>query len=146
MEPFSFPLNFYVFFGASTGLILVMGLIAALVRFRQHQSEAHAAKLGLDRIRRMSGEEFEHYLAWLFGQMGYQVEMTQERGDFGANLRWGRLLRLSGQVLREHLPAYLARPSDGQEEGHPPLGTGRPRKGNRTSRRQHGTRVQRRTS
>lgn len=87
MEPFSFPPSFYVFFGVSMGLILVVGLIAALVvRFRQHQSEAREARLGLDRIRKMSGEEFEGFLAGLFRQMGYKVEQTASQGDFGADL------------------------------------------------------------
>lgn len=87
MEPFSFPPSFYVFFGLSIGLILVVGLIAAfLVRFRQHQSETRAAMLGLDRIQKMSGEEFEDFLAKLFQRMGYRVEQTRKQGDFGADL------------------------------------------------------------
>lgn len=87
MEPFSFPPSFYAFFGISVGLLLMVGLIAALlVLLQKRRSGADEAQAKLDRVRNMSGEEFERYLAWLFHQMGYQVQMTPRQGDFGADL------------------------------------------------------------
>lgn len=37
-------------------------------------------------IDRMSGPQFEHYLAAYFAQRGYTIEITPATGDFGADL------------------------------------------------------------
>lgn len=34
----------------------------------------------------MSGEEFEHYLGFLFTKLGYKTKVTQLSGDYGADL------------------------------------------------------------
>ena len=40
----------------------------------------------IDRVDRMTGEEFEEFLACCFRNLGYTVEMTPKTGDFGADL------------------------------------------------------------
>jgi HJR/Mrr/RecB family endonuclease/uncharacterized protein (DUF697 family) len=40
----------------------------------------------IDRVDRMTGEEFEEFLACCFRNVGYAVEMTPKTGDFGADL------------------------------------------------------------
>jgi HJR/Mrr/RecB family endonuclease/uncharacterized protein (DUF697 family) len=40
----------------------------------------------IDRVDRMTGEEFEEFLACCFRNLGYAVEMTPKTGDFGADL------------------------------------------------------------
>jgi HJR/Mrr/RecB family endonuclease len=37
-------------------------------------------------LNQLSGAEFENYLAGLFRQLGYQVELTPTTGDYGADL------------------------------------------------------------
>ena len=37
-------------------------------------------------IDKMSGREFEEFLAKVFKLLGYEVLLTQEKGDFGADL------------------------------------------------------------
>ncbi len=41
---------------------------------------------GMDRINRMSGKTFEEYLEVLFEKLGFTVERTRYRGDYGADL------------------------------------------------------------
>ena len=43
-------------------------------------------KSGIADIDKMSGEQFEHYLACLFKSQGYTVKVTRSVGDFGADL------------------------------------------------------------
>ncbi len=57
----------------------LLGLPAAVRRARQHRA-------GIDHVDTMSGEEFEHRLAALFGDLGEEVRHTGRRGDFGADL------------------------------------------------------------
>lgn len=40
----------------------------------------------IDQVDRMTGEEFEEFLACCFHNLGYAVEMTPKTGDFGADL------------------------------------------------------------
>lgn len=41
---------------------------------------------GINRIDKMTGVEFERYLAELFRQLGYSVSQTRITGDYGADL------------------------------------------------------------
>ena len=41
---------------------------------------------GIREIDAMGGEVFEQYLATLFSRLGYRVELTRFRGDFGGDL------------------------------------------------------------
>jgi restriction system protein len=58
---------------------------------RQIQNEherwqRHYGSLHIDELKKLSGREFEGYLAELFKSQGYQVEMTPSTGDYGADL------------------------------------------------------------
>jgi restriction system protein len=44
------------------------------------------ARSGIQEIDEMSGFTFEEYLRTLFQRLGYQVELTRKRGDYGADL------------------------------------------------------------
>lgn len=64
-------------------------LIAAILAFQFGRMLARRQRLirsGIAEIDRMSGGQFESYLAYLFRQLGYAVEQTGKRGDFGADL------------------------------------------------------------
>lgn len=50
-------------------------------RWQQHYGSLH-----VDELKKLSGTEFEGYLAKLFKSQGYQVEMTPLTGDYGADL------------------------------------------------------------
>lgn len=62
-----------------TSSLGVLGLPAAVRRERRH-------RIGIGDVDTMSGEEFEHRLAELFGELGEVVRHTGRRGDFGADL------------------------------------------------------------
>jgi restriction system protein len=48
-----------------------------------NNSYAHAKTADLDKL---SGVEFEHFLAGLFREHGYEVQLTSTSGDYGADL------------------------------------------------------------
>jgi restriction system protein len=57
---------------------------------QQHQErlgwEHQYGRLQVDELKKFTGIEFEEYLAGLFKNHGYRVEMTALTGDFGADL------------------------------------------------------------
>jgi restriction system protein len=61
------------------GLVLLQ-LLVAFYRYRR------LARSGIADIDRMSGGQFEQYLAVLFRTLGYHVERTGKAGDYGADL------------------------------------------------------------
>ena len=59
------------------------------LRHKQNEHERwqrHYGSLHIDELKKLSGIEFEDYLAELFKSQGYQVEMTPLTGDYGADL------------------------------------------------------------
>lgn len=59
------------------------------VRHKQNEHERwqrHYGSMHIDELKKLSGTEFEDYLAELFKSHGYQVEMTPSTGDYGADL------------------------------------------------------------
>lgn len=50
-------------------------------RWQQHYGSVH-----VNELVKLSGTEFEHYLAGLFKSHGYHVETTPKTGDYGADL------------------------------------------------------------
>ena len=48
--------------------------------------QRHYGSLHVDELKKLSGTEFEDYLAEVFKSQGYQVEMTPSTGDYGADL------------------------------------------------------------
>lgn len=62
------------------GVIGLAKLLIQLYRLRR------LAKSGIEEIDVMDGRTFELFLATLFGRLGYRVENTRYRGDYGADL------------------------------------------------------------
>jgi HJR/Mrr/RecB family endonuclease len=59
------------------------------LRHKQNEHERwqrHYGSLHVDELKKLSGTEFEDYLAVLFKSHGYQVETTPLTGDYGADL------------------------------------------------------------
>ena len=59
------------------------------LRHKQNEHERwqhHYGSLHVDELKKLSGTEFEHYLAKLFKSQDYLVEMTPLTGDYGADL------------------------------------------------------------
>ena len=59
------------------------------LRHKQNEHEhwqQHYGSLHVDELKKLSGTEFEDYLAQLFKSQGYQVEMTPSTSDYGADL------------------------------------------------------------
>ena len=54
----------------------------AIVQYKKRR----LARAGIYEIDRMDGVVFERYLVSLFERMGYNVELTPPRGDYGADL------------------------------------------------------------
>ncbi len=48
--------------------------------------QLHYGSLHIDELKKLSGTEFEDYLAELFKSHGYQVQTTPSTGDYGADL------------------------------------------------------------
>jgi len=48
--------------------------------------QLHYGSLHVDELKKLSGIEFEYYLATLFKYHSYHVEMTPSTGDYGADL------------------------------------------------------------
>lgn len=61
------------------GLLLARGIQWVIV-------ERRLARSGIDEIDRMDGITFERRLVHLFTSLGYRVERTRARGDYGADL------------------------------------------------------------
>lgn len=64
-------------------LIILVALAKAVWRLYQLR---RLSKSGIAEIDRMDGHVFEEYLSTLFKRLGYQVELTRRRGDYGADL------------------------------------------------------------
>src|SRR5437868_7024612 len=67
-------------------LWLAVGLILAGRLGRFLWRERRLRHSGIHEIKEMSGEQFERRLVLLFRDLGYHVEHTGKRGDFGADL------------------------------------------------------------
>jgi restriction system protein len=62
-------------------------LLVALGRLAWRAHELHRlSKSRINEIDRMDGHRFEEYLSTLFRRLGYHVELTRRRGDYGADL------------------------------------------------------------
>jgi restriction system protein len=77
------------FLGAAIALWplwLVIGVIAlGKLLFRIHQVR-RLSKSGIADVDRMDGRTFETFLGTLFKRLGYAVDTTKHRGDYGADL------------------------------------------------------------
>jgi HJR/Mrr/RecB family endonuclease len=60
---------------------------ALLHKQNEHERwQRHYGSLHIDELKKLSGIEFEDYLAELFKSHGYQVQTTPSTGDYGADL------------------------------------------------------------
>ena len=66
------------------GLLMIYVFYFTLTESKRQRKRLLRA--GMDEIDIMSGEQFEKYLATLFKHLGYQVVMTKQSGDYGADL------------------------------------------------------------
>ncbi len=67
----------------------IWGLLAIIGTARLYVSFYHIYKLnkaGLPQIDKMSGTDFEDFLAQLFKKLGYKVELVGGMADYGADL------------------------------------------------------------
>jgi HJR/Mrr/RecB family endonuclease len=72
---------------------------------KQSKQEAWHRQYGKQKaaeLSQLSGAEFEEFLAGLFRQHGYQVELTPTTGDYGADL----LLTKAGQCIAVQAKCY----------------------------------------
>lgn len=69
---------------AGIGLVLIIVLYA--VTYRHRRDKRRVKNTTLSKIDRMTGEEFEDYLASLFRLQGWKVNEVGGSGDYGADL------------------------------------------------------------
>jgi len=67
-------------------LFICIGVLFAIMLARKMAAEERLKKSGIADIDKMDGIQFEQYLGHLFKARGYQVQVTQASGDFGADL------------------------------------------------------------
>lgn len=65
--------------------LLLIAIALAKLAWRGYQRH-RLSKSGIREIDRMDGGTFEVFLSTLFRRLGYHVEVTQLRGDYGADL------------------------------------------------------------
>jgi restriction system protein len=65
---------------------VLIGLIAAARFAYQLYRLRRLSRSGIAEIDQMDGATFEHFLGTLFRRLGYRVELTNHRGDYGADL------------------------------------------------------------
>jgi restriction system protein len=67
-------------------LVLIVGALLVARGIRWVVAERRLARSGINEIDVMGGVDFERRLAHLFSELGYRVERTRARGDYGADL------------------------------------------------------------
>lgn len=67
-------------------LILIVGALFAMRGIVWVVNERRLARSGISDIDAMDGINFERRLVHLFSSLGYRVEQTRARGDYGADL------------------------------------------------------------
>jgi restriction system protein len=76
--PMVWPL--WIVLGVLLGGSLIIGIVKRVLRHRR------LSLSGIDDIDEFGGETFEQKLQILFGKLGYNVERTRFRGDYGGDL------------------------------------------------------------
>ncbi|RED58516.1 restriction endonuclease [Cohnella lupini] len=85
----SLSITYYISKSATAAVIVGLCALGTLIAVNliQHQKRENRLKQsGIAEIDKMDGIIFERYLQQLFKAQGYQVEVTQAIGDFGADL------------------------------------------------------------
>jgi restriction system protein len=84
-------------------------IVLALGSWTRRSRQGLARRRGLAAADRMSGEEFEDWLAILFRAAGWRVRHTRVTGDFGADLVLGRgSMETVVQAKRQGRPVGVA--------------------------------------
>jgi restriction system protein len=93
----------FLFLPVSVLLFLVIGFINLFrISFWKNREKNKNLKLQIEAVDRMSGEEFEVYLADLFSDYGYKVYLTGASGDQGCDL----ILRRGGELVAVQAKRY----------------------------------------
>jgi len=90
--------TYYLTKSLNVSAIVVFALFMIALIIVKIQELNHIKRLkksGIADIDKMSGEQFEHYLGWLFKSLGYTVKVTRSVGDFGADL----VLKRQGKTI-----------------------------------------------
>lgn len=72
--------------GTIRTVILIFLLLIILKIWWKTRGFARLRKADIKKIDNMTGEEFEHYLGYLFKKRGFKVTITKASGDYGADL------------------------------------------------------------
>jgi restriction system protein len=82
-------------------LWILIGLLAVgKLAYRIYETR-RIARSGIREVDVMDGQTFERYLATLFQRLGYEVERTGRRGDYGADLVvWRDGVKIAVQAKR----------------------------------------------
>jgi restriction system protein len=67
-------------------LVLIVGALLVARGLQWLIAERRLARSGINEIDVMDGVDFERRLTHLFSDLGYRVERTRARGDYGADL------------------------------------------------------------
>lgn len=73
-------------------MLICTGVLKGMI---EHKKEERLRKSGIYEVDSMNGDVFEKYLGTLLKAKGYQAEVTQTSGDYGADL----VLRKDGQKI-----------------------------------------------
>jgi restriction system protein len=65
---------------------VLLGVVGAAKLAYQFYRRRRLAKSGIREVDAMDGRTFEEFLGTLFRRLGYRVENTRYRGDYGADL------------------------------------------------------------
>jgi restriction system protein len=81
----------FVTIGKWTNTLLTILFYTALVFvgvkvFRHFNKKRKFSRANIYEIDRMTGEQFEHYLGFLFTKLGYKTKVTPYSGDYGADV------------------------------------------------------------
>jgi restriction system protein len=63
-----------------------LGVIWLATELLRQQQRRRLARSGISEVDEMDGRTFEMFLSTIFERLGYDVEVTKYRGDFGADL------------------------------------------------------------
>lgn len=67
-------------------IVLIMILSILLIIYLKYRSKIRFSKNNANKVRYLSGQDFERFLSSLFYRMGYKNKVTKGSYDFGADL------------------------------------------------------------
>lgn len=92
--------------GMTGPMLVLFGVVAfVVIAFKRH-TNSKILNQTLREIDRMSGEEFEHYVAKLFRSLGYNAQVTKTSGDYGADVIATRFLKGKSEKIAIQCKRY----------------------------------------